>query len=149
MASASAMAHLLSPPCRPIARISQEGVLFGGKVDLTPNGGRGGGVSFGKNVDLCTVPYRTFGPRGGGIRTPQTPPPPPPATGLTILCMLLCFLCLCLQLSTKKRQSKTLSILIRHSCGILRQRRRVICQTPAVSMHDGYTGTCGSWFTDS
>ena len=58
---------------RPVARISQGGVLFGGKVDLKPKGGR---VSFG---DLCTIPYGAFGPRGGGS-DPQ--PPPPPATGL-------------------------------------------------------------------
>ena len=42
-----------------------------------------GGVSFGKNVDLCTVPYGAFGPRGGGSSDPPDPPPPPgygPAT---------------------------------------------------------------------
>ena len=47
-------------------------------MDLTPKSG-GGGVSFGKNVDLCTVPYGAFGPRGGGSSDPQTPPL---ATGL-------------------------------------------------------------------
>ena len=67
------------PRRRPVARISQGGVLFGGKVDLTPKSG-GGGVSFGKNVDLCTVPYGAFGPRGGGVFRP--PDPPPLATGL-------------------------------------------------------------------
>ena len=49
------------------------GVLFGGKV-LTPKRG----VSFGKNVDLCTVPYGAFGPRGGVLDPPD---PSPLATG--------------------------------------------------------------------
>ena len=44
-------------------------------MDLKSKGGGGGGVSFGKNVDLCTIPYGAFGPRGrGGLRTPRPPP---------------------------------------------------------------------------
>ena len=50
---------------RPVARISQGGGgLIRGKVDLKPKGG--GGVSFGKNVDLCNLPYGAFGPKGRG-----------------------------------------------------------------------------------
>ena len=40
---------------------------------------KGGGVSFGKNVDLCTVPYGAFGTRGGSSDPPD---PPSLATGL-------------------------------------------------------------------
>ena len=36
------------------------------------------GVSFWRNVDLCTMPYGAFGPRGGAFG----PPPDPLATGL-------------------------------------------------------------------
>ena len=45
-------------------------------MDLKPKGG--GGVSIGKNVDLCTTPYGAFGPRVGS----SDPPDPPLATGL-------------------------------------------------------------------
>ena len=34
-------------------------------MDIKPKGG--GAVSFGGNVDLCTIPYGAFGPRGGAI----------------------------------------------------------------------------------
>ena len=60
------------PRRRPVARISQGGSYSGEKWTLRL---KGGGVSFGKNVDLCTVPYGAFGPRGGGLPTPQNPPP--------------------------------------------------------------------------
>ena len=55
------------PRRRPVARISQGGggSYSGGKWTLSLKG-----VSFGKTVDLCTVPYGAFGPRGGatGLR---------------------------------------------------------------------------------
>ena len=66
----------------PVARISKAGgSLFGGKVDPKP---KGGGLSFGEKVDLCTMEPLA---QGGGLRTPPPPPPPkqtppPPATGL-------------------------------------------------------------------
>ena len=34
-------------------------------MDLKP---KGGGVSLGENMDLCTIPYGAFGPRGGGAQ---------------------------------------------------------------------------------
>ena len=47
---------------RPVARISQGGGSYsGGKVHLKHKGGFIWG-----NMDLCTIPYGTFGPRGGG-----------------------------------------------------------------------------------
>ena len=65
------------PRRRPVARISQGGGSYSGeKWTLRLKGG----VSFGKNVDLCTVPYGAFGPRGGLPIPPR--PPPPLATGL-------------------------------------------------------------------
>ena len=49
-----------------------------------PRGGSYSGekwtLSLKPNVDLCTVPYEAFDPRGGGSSDPQTPPPL--ATGL-------------------------------------------------------------------
>ena len=56
---------------RPVASISQGGGSYsGGKWTLSLKG-----VSFGKNVDLCTIPYGAFGPRG--VFGPPRPPPPP------------------------------------------------------------------------
>ena len=40
-------------------------------MDLKP---KGGGVSFGKNVVLCTIPYGAFVPRGGGGVSSDPPP---------------------------------------------------------------------------
>ena len=58
----------------PVSPKEGGGVLFGGKVDLNPKG-----VSFGEKVDLCTIPYGAFGPKGG-LRTPRPPPPRPRAS---------------------------------------------------------------------
>ena len=45
------------------------------KWALSLKGCGGGGSHFETNVDLCTIPYGTIGPRGGGSR------PPPPGYG--------------------------------------------------------------------
>ena len=50
---------------RPLGSISKGGGSYsGGKVVLKP---KGGGVSFGGKVDLCTIPYGAFDPTGGGL----------------------------------------------------------------------------------
>ena len=58
---------------RSVARIPQGGGrrIRGGEWTLSL---KGGGVSFGKNVDLCTIAYGAFGPRG--VFGPSRPPPP-------------------------------------------------------------------------
>ena len=58
---------------RPVSSISKGGGSYsGGKWTLSLR--RGGGVSFGEKVDLCTIPYGAFGPRG--VFGPPRPPPP-------------------------------------------------------------------------
>ena len=54
---------------------------MGGWVFLDFKPKKGGGGTFGKNVDLCTIPYGAlFGPRGGVSSDP--PDPRPGYTGL-------------------------------------------------------------------
>ena len=64
------------PRRRPVARISQGGILFGGKVDLTPKGGS----HLVKKWTFVLYPMEPLAQGGGVFRPPR--PPPPLATGL-------------------------------------------------------------------